>query len=80
MTRADVICNTFQEPVRTWIIDNVIEQKQPEWLERDAGEFGTRLGVVKAYQVLDESFCWGNTKEGHWFWKEICDRLNQQNR
>ena len=79
MTRADVIAMTFQAPVCGWIIQRVIEQKQPEWLARDADDFGKRNGVVKASSVLDEAICWADTKEGHQFWKEICDRLKQQN-
>jgi hypothetical protein len=80
MTRADVICSTFQAPVCGWIMQRVIEQKQPEWLERECSEFGKWGGVVKASSVLDEAICWAETKEGHQFWKEICVRLRQQNR
>ncbi len=80
MTRADVICNTFQEPVRTWIINNVIEQKQPEWLEREKEDFGKWGGVLKAFAVLDMSFTWSDSKEGDDFWREIHNKLKQERR
>lgn len=79
MTRADVIVKMFQAPVRNWIIDNVLKLKHPEWLEHEQDDFGTRNGVVKAYQVLDESFCWADTKEGHDFWRDICHKLERKN-
>ena len=79
MTRKDVIVKMFQAPVRNWMIDNVLQQKHEDWLDRDAGDFGRRLGLVKAYQVLDESFCWADTKEGHDFWRDIAHKLEAKN-
>lgn len=75
MTRKDVIVKMFQAPVRNWIIDNVLDQKPEDWLERDDNAFGRRRGIVKAYQVLDESFRWADTKEGHDFWNELFEKL-----
>lgn len=80
MTRADVICKMFQEPVRTWIIENAKLQKQPEWLERENSDFGRWGENIKAFSVLDYSFEWSSSKEGHEFWKEIFDKLKLENR
>lgn len=82
MKRLDVIAMTFQAPVRNWIIDNVIEQKGEEWLERESGDFGTPYGMPspKLYRVLDEAFCWADSKEGHDFWKGIFDKLEEDRR
>lgn len=80
MTRADVICNTFQEPVRTWIMDNVRQQKWSGYLDEEEDDFGKRGGVVRDYQVLDEAFNWGLSKEGHPFWKEIFNKIKNENR
>jgi hypothetical protein len=82
MTRLDVIAMTFKEPVRNWIIDNVIEQRGEEWLERIADDFGTPYGMPspKSYRVLDHAFCWEDSKEGHNFWKEIFNKLKADRR
>jgi hypothetical protein len=80
MTRADIIFSTFQEPVRTWIIDNVKLEREPEWLNDEGDGFGKRDGVVRAYVVLDYSFNWSRSKEGHPFWKEIFNKIKNENR
>lgn len=81
MTRADVICNTFQFPVRNWIIDNVQDQRRKDWLDRDAGDFGRRNinEPIQAYRVLDEAFSWSYSKEGYEFWNELFDKLRIKN-
>lgn len=82
MTKADVICNTFQPPVRNWIIDNVLDQRWEDWLELYAGDFGRRNinEPIQAYRVLDEAFCWSYSKEGEEFWREIFNKLKDERR
>lgn len=67
----------FQAPVRNWIIDNVLDQRRKDWLDRDAGDFGRRNinEPIQAYRVLDEAFTWSYSKEGHDFWNELFEKL-----
>ena len=80
MTRADVICSTFQAPVRTWIMENARRQKWSGYLDEEEADFGKIGGVVRAYSVLDEAFNWERSKEGHNFWSDIHTKLQRQER
>jgi hypothetical protein len=82
MKKLDVIAMTFQAPVRNWVIDNVIREKNEEWLQRDADDFGIPYGMSspKSYLVLDEAFNWGCSKEGDQFWRSIFNKLQADRR
>ena len=80
MTRADLIAKMFQAPVRNWIIDNVLEQRPPEWLETENEDFGKWGGALKAFVVLDMSFSWADSKEGDEFWRDIYNKLKDERR
>lgn len=70
----------FQAPVRDWMINNVLKQRQPEWFTEENEDFGRYGGVVKAHAVLDQSFCWELSKEGDEFWREIYNKLKDERR
>lgn len=80
MTRADVIAKMFQPPVRNWIIERALEQTYPEWLNEEEEWFGRRGALLKASNVLDQSFNWELSKEGDQFWRSIFDKLRAEGR